>query len=264
MGLRAIILGSGGSTGVPGVGLGWGACDPANPRNRRTRPSIIVENDDTRLLVDMSPDLREQLIRHDIDALDGILMTHAHADHLHGIDDIRGINRAMGAPIDLYANAATHENIKTRFGYVLEPLENLPTDIKPFYYKPVLTPHMIEPGMSLKIGSITVQIMDQDHGRTKTLGFRFGDLAYSTDVKELPESAFVVLDGIKTWIVGAPVTHPNHPTHVHVDGALKWIERVRPERAIISHLGLGVDFETVQKDLPDRVELAYDGMIIEA
>ncbi len=264
MELRAIILGSGGSTGVPGVGLGWGACDPANSRNRRTRPSIIVENDDTRLLVDTSPDLREQLLRHDIDRLDGILMTHAHADHLHGIDDIRGVNRAMGAPIDLYANAVTHSSIKTRFGYVLEPLQNLPTDTTPFYYKPVLTPHMIEPGMTLKIGSIAVQVMDQDHGRTKTLGFRFGDLAYSTDVKELPESAFEVLEGIKTWIVGAPVTHPNHPTHVHVDGALKWIERVRPERAIISHLGLGIDFDTVQKDLPDRVELAYDGMIIKA
>jgi phosphoribosyl 1,2-cyclic phosphate phosphodiesterase len=170
----------------------------------------------------------------------------------------------MGAPIDLYANAATHLDIKTRFAYVLEPLQKLPTDTTPFYYKPVLIPHEIEPGVTLEIGSITVQVMDQDHGRTRTLGFRFGDLAYSTDVKELPESAFEVLDGVKTWIVGAPITHPNHPTHAHVGGALKGIERVRPGCAIISHLGLGIDFEAVKKDLPDRVELAYDGMIIEA
>ncbi len=249
---------------MPGVGLGWGSCDPDNPRNRRTRPSIVVENDDTRLLVDMSPDLREQLIRHDIDRLNGILMTHSHADHLHGIDDIRGVNRAMGAPLDLYANTTTHLDIATRFGYVLEPLENMPDDSTPFYYKPVLTPHVIAPGMTVEIGSISVQVMDQDHGRTKTLGFRFGPIAYSTDVKELPESAFEVLDGVKTWIIGAPVTHPNHPTHIHVDGALKWIERLQPERAIISHLGLGIDYETLQKELPDRVEAAYDGMIIEA
>lgn len=263
MGLRTIILGSGGSTGVPGVGLGWGACDPKNPKNRRTRPSIFVENEDTRLLVDTSPDLREQLIRHDIDRVDGILMTHAHADHLHGIDDIRGINRAMGAPIDLYADSITRNDIKNRFGYVLEPLDAMPEDTPPFYYKPVLTPHIIAPGIDLKIGSIPIQVMDQYHGRSKTLGFRFGDLAYNTDVKELPESAFEVLDGVKTWIIGAPVTHPNHPTHIHIKGALEWIERVRPKRAIITHLGLGIDFETIQKDLPDKVELAYDGMIVE-
>ena len=159
---------------------------------------------------------------------------------------------------------ATHATIKTRFGYVLEPLHNLPTDTKPFYYKPVLTPHEIEPAMTLEIGSISIQVMDQDHGRTKTLGFRFGDIAYSTDVKELPESAFEALKGVKLWIVGAPVMHTSHPTHIHVDGALEWIERVRPERAIISHLGLDIDFESLQKELPDRVELAYDGMIVDA
>ncbi len=261
--MRTIILGSGGSTGVPGVGLGWGKCDPDNPKNRRSRPSILIEDDHTRILVDTSPDLREQLLRSDIRHLDAILMTHAHADHLHGIDDIRGVNRAMGAPIDLYADQHTLERIKQRFGYVLEPLENLPEDTKPFYYKPVLTPHMIEPEMSFQIGSIPIQVMDQNHGRMNSLGFRYGDMAYNTDVKKLPDSAFETLSGVKTWIVGAPVTHPNHPTHVHLDGALEWIERVGPERAIITHLGLDIDFETIQKDLPDRVELAYDGMVIE-
>ncbi|NQV44907.1 MAG: MBL fold metallo-hydrolase [Rhodospirillales bacterium] len=264
MELRAIILGAGGSTGVPAVGMGWGACDPKNPKNRRSRPSILVEDKNTRLLIDTSPDLREQLIRHNIERLNGILMTHGHADHLHGIDDIRGINRAMDAPIDLYADTATHNDIKTRFAYVLEPLDAMPENMPPFYYKPVLMPHIIAPGMDLQIGSIPIQVMDQDHGRTKTLGFRFGDIAYNTDVKELPESSFDVLDGIRTWIVGAPVMHPNHPTHIHLEGALEWIERVQPERAIITHLGLGIDFETIQKGLPDRVELAYDGMIIEA
>jgi len=261
---RVTVLGSGGSTGVPGVGLGWGKCDPKNPKNRRTRPSILVEHGDTRILVDTSPDLREQLLRHDVTRLDAVLMTHAHADHLHGIDDIRGINRAMGAPIDLYANGATHDAIKARFGYVLEPLRNLKEDTQPFYYKPVLVPHIAEPGMTIRIGDLDIQIMDQTHGHGKTLGFRFGPIAYSTDVKELPDSAFDILKGVKAWIIGAPVTHPNHPTHIHVDGALEWIKRVHPERAFISHLGIDIDYETIQKGLPDRVELAYDGMVIDA
>lgn len=141
---------------------------------------------------------------------------------------------------------------------------NNKNDPRPFYYKPVLEPHEIEPGTTCRIGDVDVQVMEQFHGHRKSLGFRFGPVAYSTDVKEMPESTFEALEGVKAWIVGAPVTHPNHPTHIHVDGALEWIERVNPERAFISHLGLDIDYETIQKDLPDRVELTYDGMIIEA
>lgn len=264
MAVRVTILGAGGSTGVPAVGLGWGKCNPDNPKNRRTRPSILVDYDDTRILVDTSPDLREQFVRHQVQHLDAVMMTHGHADHLHGIDDVRGINRVMETPIDLYADKATLDAIRTRFGYVLEPLDNK-KDPRPFYYKPVLEPHEVKPATTYRIGGVDVDIMEQFHGdRRKSLGFRFGDVAYSTDVKTMPKSTFKALEGVKVWIIGAPVTHPNHPTHTHVGGALEWIERVNPERAFLSHLGVDIDYETIQKELPDRVELTYDGMVIEA
>ena len=259
--MKVTILGSGGSTGVPGVGLGWGKCDPHNPKNRRTRPSILVEDDQTTVLVDTSPDLREQLLRHEIEHLDGVLLTHTHADHVHGIDDIRGINRAMKAPIDLYDHQTSMDDVEARFGYVLDPMPPKPDGTPPSYFRPVLTPHVIAPDHTFSIGSIPIQAMDQDHGFSRTLGFRFGDIAYSTDVKDMPEASFEALAGVGTWILGAPITF-DHPTHISVSTALEWIERINPKRAIITHLGLALDYETLRKDLPDRVEPAYDGMMI--
>ncbi len=263
--MRVTILGAGGSTGVPGVGIGWGKCDPNNPKNRRTRPSITVEDPETGsiILVDTSPDMREQAINAGLERLDGLLLTHGHADHLHGIDDIRGINRVMGAPIDLYTDQTTMSEVEQRFGYTLEPLPEPPEGRRMNYYKPVLTPHIIAPGERFSVGSIPIDVIDQDHGFSKTLGFRFGPIAYSTDVKTMPEEAFETLKGVKIWIIGAPVNF-DHPTHVHVDGALEWIERIAPERAILTHLGHRLDYETLRKDLPGRVEPAYDGMVIEA
>lgn len=260
--MRVTILGSGGSTGVPGVGLGWGKCDPGNPKNRRTRPSIMVEDHDTTILVDTSPDLREQLLRHDVEHLDGVLLSHTHADHVHGIDDIRGINRTMKAPLDLYTNTASMSDLEKRFGYVLEPMPPKPDGSPPSYFRPVLTPHVITSGDTITIGDIPVQVMDQDHGFSRTLGFRFGDIAYSTDVKHLPEDSFKTLEGVGIWIIGTPITF-DHPTHVDVSTALEWIERINPNRAILCHLGLGLDYETLRKQLPDRVEPAYDGMLID-
>jgi phosphoribosyl 1,2-cyclic phosphate phosphodiesterase len=261
--MRVTILGSGGSTGVPGVGLGWGKCDPDNPKNRRSRPSILVEDGDTTVLVDTSPDLREQLIRHDVTHLDGVLLTHTHADHVHGIDDLRGINRVMQSPLDLYTDETSLKDVKARFGYVLEPIPPKPDGSPPSYFRPVLTPHTIAPGDSFTIGTINIQVLDQDHGFSKTLGFRFGDLAYSTDVKTMPEASFNALEGVGRWIIGAPITF-DHPTHIDVSPALEWIERINPDGAILSHLGPALDYETLRKDLPDRVEPAYDGMVIDA
>ena len=260
--MRITILGSGGSTGVPGVGLGWGKCDPHNPRNRRTRPSILVENNHTSILVDTSPDLREQLLRHEVETLDGVLLTHTHADHVHGIDDIRGINRAMKSAIDLYASQVSMDDVAARFGYVLEPMPAQPDGSPPSYFRPVLTPHIIAPGEEFSIGNISIQVMEQDHGFSKTLGFRFGNVAYSTDVKTMPEESFDVLAGVGTWIIGAPITF-DHPTHIDVSTALEWIEKINPERAIITHLGLALDYETLRKELPGRVEPAFDGMVID-
>ena len=261
MALKVTILGSGGSMGVPGVGLGWGECDPTHPRNRRTRPSILIESKKARILVDTSPDLREQLTKHDIERLDAVLMTHAHADHLHGIDDLRGINRSMASALNIYADQTTFDAIKKKFGYVFDPI-HVPQNSQPFYYKPVLIPNIIEPNTTFRVGDLDIQVMEQSHGHTKTLGYRFGSFAYSTDVKELSEYAFQILEGVSVWVIGSPVIHPNHPSHIDINGALKWIKRIAPRRAFISHLGLDIDYETVQNTLPEYVNLAYDGLVI--
>ncbi len=261
--MKLTILGSGGSTGVPGVGTGWGNCDPSNPKNRRTRPSVMVENNGDRVLVDTSPDLREQLIDNHVNHIDGLLLTHSHADHLHGIDDIRGLNRVMNAPIDLYTNEATLHDVEKRFGYVLEPLHVDQDNPVVSYYKPVLMPHEIADGDEFAIKSIPIQVMDQDHGFSRTLGFRFGPIAYTTDLRHLTDHARDVLQGIHTWVIGAPIQF-DHPTHISVEGALEWIEQIKPTRAVISHLSASLDFETLSKGLPSRVEVAYDGMVLEA
>ncbi|MBT3237689.1 MAG: MBL fold metallo-hydrolase [Rhodospirillaceae bacterium] len=255
--MKVTILGCGGSSGTPAVGYGWGGCNPENPKNRRLRPSILVEHGDTTILVDTSPDLRQQLLNADISRLDAVLLTHFHADHLHGIDDLRPINRAMNATLDLYADVATIEAVNQRFGYVFEPLAENAT----MYYKPTLVPETIGDGDRLSIGGIDIDVFVQEHGYCQTLGFRFGDIAYSTDVVELPDHAFQVLDGVHTWIIGTLVDKP-HETHAHVDKALQWIERVRPKRAVLTHLGLGLDYDELSERLPDSVEAAYDGLIL--
>jgi len=256
--MRITILGSGSSAGTPMIGRGWGACDPENSKNRRLRASILVEGEDTTFLVDASPDLRQQILGAGVERMDAVLFTHAHADHLHGIDDLRGINRAMGAPLDVFADANTLDTIRNRFSYVLEPLAEGAT----FYYKPVLIPHEISDGAEFAVGSYTVAAFDQDHGLMRTLGFRVGSFAYSTDVVSLPEAAFEAVAGVDTWVIGT-LTDVEHPTHAHVDKALKWIERVGPRRAILSHLSADLDYETLATSLPDGVEPAYDGMVID-
>ena len=181
--MRITVLGCGHAGGTPMIGEGWGACDPENPKNRRLRPSILVENGATRLLVDTSPDLRQQLLTAGVDRLDAVLYTHAHADHLHGIDDLRSVNRSMNADIPAHADSDTWRQIDERFGYVMTPLK---PDVT-FYYKPVLQKNVIAAGQTFKIGDIDIKTFDQDHGYSRTLGFRFGAFAYSTDVVNLPE-----------------------------------------------------------------------------
>jgi len=254
--MKAIILGSGGAAGVPAISTGWGQCDPANSKNRRLRPSILVETGATRILVDTSPDLREQLLRQQVQSLDAIVYTHAHADHLHGIDDLREINRAMGRDIPVWGQADVIADIGKRFPYVFEPLAKESKSI----YKPLLTPCEITG--PFEIGDIAVTPMKQDHGYGETLGFRFGDLAYSTDLVSLPEQSFDVLAGIDVWIIGCLVNF-NHPTHVSVDTALEWIDRIKPRRAVITHMSGKLDYEALKSLLPSNVEPAFDGMVID-
>jgi phosphoribosyl 1,2-cyclic phosphate phosphodiesterase len=253
--MRVTILGSGSSSGVPGIGIGWGACDPDNPKNQRLRPSILVQSEDQTILIDTSPDLRHQLLHTEIEHLDAVLFTHAHADHLHGLDDLRGINRAMNAPLDIYGSADTLDIIAQRFAYALEPLPETAT----MYYKPTLVAHEIVPDETYSIAGMDIQTFEQDHGYSKTMGFRFGEFGYTTDVVELPDAAFEALAGVHTWLVGVFTDEP-HMTHVHVAKALEWRERIKPQRCIMTHLGPRLDYASLVRELPKGAEPAYDFM----
>ncbi|RAU22609.1 MBL fold metallo-hydrolase [Paramagnetospirillum kuznetsovii] len=254
--MKVTILGCGGASGVPGISMGWGACDPNEPRNQRRRSSILVEDGDTRILVDSTPDLRDQLLDAGIRIIDGLIYTHDHADHLHGIDDLREINRVTRQWLPVWAKAEVLETARQRFGYAFEPMES----IGEIVYRPLLTANVIDG--AFRIGDIPVVPFDQDHGYSRTLGLRFGNFAYSTDVVEIPEESFKSLEGVEVWVIGCLVDYP-HATHAHVEKALEWIERVRPRRAILTHMGTRLDYQTLCRTLPPWVEPAYDGMIIE-
>ncbi len=253
--MRVTILGCGGSGGVPLVGNDWGACDPANPKNRRLRVSILVEAGDTTVLVDTSPDLRQQLLAAGVARLDAVLYTHTHADHLHGIDDLRPVNRKMNAPIDVYGSPVTIADIRARFGYVFAGLRE-----GHGYYKPVLVPHEVTGPFRVK--GLDVVPFEQDHGFSKTTGFRFGPVAYSTDVVELSDEAFAALEGVRLWIVDCLRLEP-HDTHAHLDKALAWIARVDPERAVLTHMTQSLDYDDLAARLPAGAEPAFDGMVLE-
>ena len=261
MTLQFTILGCSSSTGVPRVALGWGACDPHNPKNRRRRCSLLVERHDpsgkrTSVLVDTSPDLREQLLAADVKWLDAVLFTHPHADHLHGIDDLRMVALAKRRRVDIYADVPTLETLRTRFGYCFETPPG-------GEYPPILTAHRIEPHRPLTIdgdaGPIVAMPFLQTHGDIHSLGFRFGDLAYSCDLNGIAPQSVPMLRDLEVWILDA-LRYAPHPSHFSVEDALGWIERIRPKRAILTNLHSDIDYETLRSQLPAHVEPAYDGM----
>lgn len=258
--MRVTVLGCGGAGGVPLIGGDWGTCDPHEPRNRRQRASILVEAGQSRVLVDTSPDIRQQLIDAGVSKLDAILYTHHHADHVHGIDDVRTLNRISHRVIDAYGSAACLESICTRFDYVFTPppVKNG----KASFYKPCLDAHEIQPGRTFKVGDIDILPFEQDHGFMTTLGLRFGDFAYSTDLVNLDEAAFAALAGVKVWLVGCLGVH-SHPTHAHLDKVLGWIDRLKPARSILTHMTGALDYATLRATLPAGIEPAYDGMVID-
>ena len=253
--MRVTVLGCGASTGVPAIGPNWGQCDPTDPRNHRRRVSLLVETGNIAILIDTSPDLREQLIDARVRRLDAVLMTHAHADHLHGIDDLRQLNRIMKAVIPLWAEAHTMAQIRRRFGYALEP----PPEPGQFY-RPTLEAHEITGPFTVR--GVPIVPFTQNHGFSTTLGFRIGAMAYSTDVTELDEAAFATIAGVELWIVDCMRRAP-HPTHSHLAKTLGWIERVRPRRAVLTHMDQSLDYCTLAAELPDGVEPGQDGLVID-
>ncbi|MCE2482935.1 MAG: MBL fold metallo-hydrolase [Alphaproteobacteria bacterium] len=250
--MRAIILGCGTAGGVPRIGDDWGSCNPDEPRNRRRRASIAVEHAGTRLLVDTSPDLRMQAIDCGIDRVDAVLYTHDHADHTHGIDDLRFFAIRQRREIDIYGDRRTLDSLRRRFGYVFRNGGPL--------YPPIAQPHEIDG--PFRIGPIDIAPFLQDHASMTTLGFRFGPIAYSTDAVRLSEEAFRALDGVRVWIVDALQEEP-HLTHAHLERTMAWIARVKPERAVLTHMNYTLDYGSLKARLPDGIEPAYDGMRIE-
>ena len=249
---KVTILGCGSSGGVPRIGNDWGDCDPDNQKNRRTRASIFVEQGTTKLLVDTSPDLRNQLLDNDFSNFDAVLYTHGHADHSHGIDDVLTLFRFHGRRYPAYASAETFETLKTRFSYAFESESE--------WYEPFFEAH--EAAEPFSVGDIDVVPFAQNHGGLTSTGYRFGSVAYSTDLIGLDDAAFEILDGVDIWIVQALRDEP-HPLHAHTAMALEWIDRVRPKRAILTHMTAFLDYNELSDRLPAGVEPAYDGMVIE-
>ncbi len=252
--MKITILGCGSSGGVPLIGNDWGACDPTNLRNHRSRVSILVEQDDATVLVDTSPDMRQQLIAANVQKISAVIYTHAHADHTHGIDDLRSVNWLMQKPIPVYGDAGTLDDLKIRFPYVFTG-----SKVPGHFYKPSIEPHVIDGNFN--IDAIKVIPFRQDHGYGHSLGFRFGHFAYSTDAHNLDEAAFTALEGITTWVVDC-VREAPHPTHSHLAQTLQWIERIKPQRAFLTHMNQSLDYDTLKAKLPAGVEPAYDGLVI--
>lgn len=264
MTLTVTILGCGSSGGVPRPGSGWGACDPAEPKNRRRRCSILLERSGpggtTRVLVDTSPDLREQLLAAAVPWLDGVLMTHDHADHTHGIDDLRALVLHMGQRIRIHADARTQNSLRTRFGYLFETPAGS-------YYPPILDLDEIGAGRSQTIdgagGPIEALPFRVEHGPNyEALGFRFGDLAYLPDVNLIPPAAMQAMAGLDVLILDCLREAP-HPSHFHLAQSLEAIAALEPKRAILTNLHVDLDYASLSKRLPKDVEVAFDGMVIE-
>ena len=261
MSLTYTILGCGSSMGVPRVALGWGSCDPNNPKNRRRRCSLLIERayaqgHRTRVLIDCTPDCREQLLDAKVDWLDGVLITHEHADHTHGIDDLRPLFVSKRRRVDVWLDEPTSRAMHARFGYCFMT----PPGSE---YPPIAHERRLVPGQAITIsgqgGDIEVMPILQNHGDIPSLGFRIGNVAYSADIKYLPDESLPLMEGLDVWIVDALRRAP-HPSHLNLDEALYWIDRVKPKRAVLTNLHTDMDYATLTAELPKHIVPGFDGM----
>lgn len=255
MSLKLTILGCGTSSGVPRIGNDWGACDPDEPKNRRSRASILIESATTRLLVDTSPDMHAQLLAADVLEIDAILWTHDHADHCHGLDDVRQLYHHRRTPVPAYARAQTLKQLQRRFAYAFEGRQG---------YHATMEPHPLPDG--LRIGDIDIACVDQPHGEIYSTGFRFThagrSIGYATDFHALTPEMLALYDRLDIWVVDALREKP-HPTHPHLALTLDGIDAARPQRAILTHMDQSMDYATLCNTLPPGIEPGYDGMVIE-
>ena len=264
MSLRFTILGCGSSAGVPRIGGDWGACDSANPKNRRRRCSLLVEAGEarakTRVLIDTSPDMREQMLGAAVPTLDAVLFSHEHADHTHGLDDLRAFYLIKRQKVELWADEMTGQMLMTRFPYCFYSAPG--SD-----YPPIAALNRMVAGTPVTVsgagGGITALPIRVHHGTIDALGFRLGNVAYTPDMNGIPGESLAALAGLDLWIVDALKRTP-HPSHFCLPETLAWIARLRPRRAILTNMHIDMDYETLRRELPEGVEPAYDGMVVEA
>jgi phosphoribosyl 1,2-cyclic phosphate phosphodiesterase len=268
MSTRFTILGTASSMGVPRIGPVWGNCDPDNPRNRRRRCALLVQRGaellkkgsrGTTVLVDTPPEIREQLLDVGVSTLDAVLFTHDHADHTHGIDDLRAVYFNIKRRVPVWADAATRATLEARFDYCFRQRAGSG-------YPAILEASTIVPPEPVRIeghgGAIEALPIPLEHGEIPSLGFRFGNVAYTPDVGGIPDGSVRLLQGLDLWIIDALRPTP-HPSHFSVQQALAWIARVGAKRAILTHMTVELDYETLRRQLPPNVEVGYDGMAVE-
>lgn len=256
--MRVTVLGCGTSAGVPQIGCDCAVCRSADPRNKRLRCSILLESQGQRILFDTGPDLRQQCLDAGIDRLDAVVFTHAHADHLHGLDDIRAINNIIGQALPAHAHEDVLQRIRERFPYVFGGGQ----DGRGGFWRPEIRPCPFTGDGPIRIGPVELLPLAHGHGRSRVWGFRMGKFAYSTDADRIDDAYVDALAGIEVWLVDALRDKP-HPSHAHLARTLEWIDRVRPRQAWLTHMNHEVDHATWQRKLPRGVAPAHDGLVIE-
>lgn len=253
--MKVRILGCGTSTGVPRIGNDWGACDPAEPRNRRLRSSILVTSEGEHMLIDCGPDLREQLLAAQVGVLGGAIVTHTHGDHCHGLDELRPVAQALGGPVPLHARADVIAELRQRFGYAFEQSD---------FYRPIVAAQ--ELGETLTLGKATARFVDQPHGGPTSLGARFDQdgfsVVYAIDFNDMTDDMAALYEGADVWIADCLTRRP-HPTHAHLDAVLGWAREMRVGQVYLTHMGNGLDYRTLVAELPDWAAPAHDGLEIE-